>query len=206
MRTDPGPYSRSSATGATSIKLGCSAVSLAGTKQRGQHDHADHSALPAAASARSRPVRRTNCCIRGRRAFLARPLPGSAQRAENVGQDPAVAVVRRLTGSVDAHLRGELPAVRADGDLARDVRRVGKAGDLEGLLAGQPERLPRLTVAVLQRQDAHADQVGAMDAFVGLRDDRADAEQRRPLRGPVTAGPRAVLLAGEYDDRHVVLA
>jgi hypothetical protein len=33
----------------------------------------------------------------------------------------------------------------------------------------------------LQRQDAHADQVGAVDALEALGDDGADAEQLRPL-------------------------
>jgi len=37
-------------------------------------------------------------------------------------------------------------------------------------------------------QDAHADQVGAMDALEGLGDDGLHAEQRGALRCPVAAG------------------
>ena len=46
---------------------------------------------------------------------------------------------------------------------------------------------------------AHHQQVRAVDALVALRDHRADAEQLRPLRGPVARRAGAVLLAGEHD-------
>ena len=55
--------------------------------------------------------------------------------------------------------------------------------------------------AVLQRQHAHPDQVGAVDALVRLGDDGAHAEQRGALGGPVAARAAAVLLAGQDDQR-----
>ena len=48
----------------------------------------------------------------------------------------------------------------------------------------------------LQREDAHADQVGAVDALVGLGDDGLHAQQRGALGGPVARRAGAVLLAG----------
>ena len=44
-----------------------------------------------------------------------------------------------------------------------------------------------------------------MDALEALRDDRAHAEQLRPLRRPVARRARAVLLAREDDQRHAFL-
>ena len=49
----------------------------------------------------------------------------------------------------------------------------------------------------LQRHDAHADQVRAVDALVALGDHGADAEQRGAFRGPVARRAGAVFLAGE---------
>ena len=55
----------------------------------------------------------------------------------------------------------------------------------------------------LQRQHAHADQVGAVDALVALGDDGADAEHERALGRPVTRRARAVLFAGEHEQRRL---
>ena len=87
----------------------------------------------------------------------------------------------------------------ADADLLRLA--VLDPGDRELLLAGQPERLGRLAVGELQRQHAHADEVRAVDALERLRDHGAHAEQVRALRRPVARRARAVLLAGEHDQR-----
>ena len=47
--------------------------------------------------------------------------------------------------------------------------------DVEGLVAGEPEALGRLTWQVLQWHDAHAHEVRAVNAFVRLGNDGADA-------------------------------
>ena len=70
-------------------------------------------------------------------------------------------------------------------DAARD------AADREALAAVEAERGGRLAVDVLQRQHAHADEVGAVDALVALGDHGADAEQQRALRGPVARRARS---------------
>ena len=67
-----------------------------------------------------------------------------------------------------------------------------------------PERLPGRPLLEHQREHAHADQVGTMDALEGLRDHGADAEQDRALGRPVARRAGAVFLAGEYHQRHVV--
>ena len=76
--------------------------------------------------------------------------------------------------------------------------------DVEGLVAVDAERLPRVARLELQRQHAHADQVRAVDALEALRDHRLDAEQLRALGGPVAARAGAVLLAAEDDRRRAL--
>ena len=78
---------------------------------------------------------------------------------------------------------------------------VGDAGDCEGL--GAVEFGDR--VDELERDHAHADQVGAVDPLVGLGDDGADAEQVGALGRPVARGAGAVFLAGDDDQRHSLL-
>ena len=64
---------------------------------------------------------------------------------------------------------------------------------------------PRLSTlspgAELERQDAHADEVRAVDALVALGDHGADAQELRPLGRPVARRARAVLLARQDDQR-----
>ena len=57
----------------------------------------------------------------------------------------------------------------------------------------------------LQGQDAHADEVAAVDPFERLGDDCPDTEKQRPLRGPVAAGSGSVFLAGQHDERGALL-
>jgi hypothetical protein len=73
--------------------------------------------------------------------------------------------------------------------------RLGQAGDRDLLLAGQVVGLD------LQRQDAHADEVRAVDALERVGDDRPDAEEVRALGRPVARRARAVLLAAQHDER-----
>src|SRR5581483_3750357 len=92
-------------------------------------------------------------------------------------------------------------------DVERRLRRErGQPADRERLLAGQAEGRRTLPGRELQRQDAHPDQVRAMDALEGLGDDRADAEEDRTLRGPVARASGAVLLAREHDEGRALAA
>ncbi len=57
----------------------------------------------------------------------------------------------------------------------------------------------------LQRQNAHADEIGAVNALEAFGDDGADAEQLGSLGGPVARGAGAVFFSGENDERHAAL-
>src|ERR1700759_5265728 len=55
-----------------------------------------------------------------------------------------------------------------------------------GLVALQADRLPRCAVLERQREHAHTDEIGTMDALEALTDHRAHTEQPRSLCRPVT--------------------
>ena len=91
------------------------------------------------------------------------------------------------------------------------VRPLLERREVERLGAGQPERCDRLAVGELQRQHAHADQVGAVDALVGLREDEADAEQVAAPSPPSratspTRTPRRPARTAERPARAAVIA
>src|SRR6185503_10421994 len=135
------------------------------------------------------------------------------QPPQHVLQDAAVAVVLGLVGRVDAYARVELDrlAVVAPGAHAHGASGLEGAAvelgdlDVERLVAGEAERLRALALRELERQDAHADQVGAVDALEALRERGAHAEQRRALGGPVARRAGAVFFAGQNDGRHALL-
>src|SRR3546814_9949510 len=70
------------------------------------------------------------------------------------------------------------------GDRGGLRRAVLQADDVEGLRAVEAERLRVLAVLELQREHAHADQVGAVDALEALGDHGLDAQQDRALGRP----------------------
>ena len=83
---------------------------------------------------------------------------------------------------------------------------VGHAGDRERLAPGEAQRRGALARQELERQHAHAHEVGAVDPLVALGDDGADAQERGALGRPVARGAGAVLLAGEEHQRHALVA
>ena len=60
-------------------------------------------------------------------------------------------------------------------DLAR-LEAAREAGNRVGLAAGQAEAGAILAADEFQREDAHPDQIAAMDTLETFGDDRADAE------------------------------
>jgi len=62
--------------------------------------------------------------------------------------------------------------------------------------------LPGHAVAQLQRQDAHADEIAAMNPLETRRDDRPNAEQHRAFRRPVAAAAGSVFRPGQHEERH----
>src|SRR6478752_1345127 len=122
-----------------------------------------------------------------------RPL-ASGDLAQHVLQDAAVAVVVGFTRGIDAQDRIEARGGAVFGGGGDALNREGfrtRQAQAGGVLAGRE----------LQGQDAHADQVGAVDALVALRDDSLDTQQCGALGGPVTGRTGAVLLAGQDNQR-----
>src|SRR5690606_19625483 len=76
--------------------------------------------------------------------------------------------------------------------------------DVDRLAAVQAEGARVLAVLELQRQHAHADQVGAVDALEALGYDRLDPEQQGALGRPVARGTGAVLLPREHHQRRAL--
>ena len=127
--------------------------------------------------------------------------PPRARLAQHVLEDAAAAEIFQLVGGIDPDPGREAEARPVGaGDLDRDLLARGELGDAEdGERLGAVEL--RRRVDELERDHAHADQVGAVDALIGLGDDRADAEQVGALRRPVAAGAGAIFLAGDDDER-----
>src|SRR3546814_7119960 len=97
-------------------------------------------------------------------------------------QDAAVLVVVDLVERIDAaqHLDG-LRRTVGPGDRHRQLHARlearGDARDVELLAAVEAERLAGGARQELQRHDAHADEVRAVDALVALGDHRLDAQE-----------------------------
>ena len=75
------------------------------------------------------------------------------------------------------------------------------ADDIVGLGAIQAQCQPSSAGLELQRQHAHADQVGAMDTFEAFGNNRFHACQTHALGGPVARRTLAVIGAGDDDQR-----
>ena len=117
-----------------------------------------------------------------------------------------MAVVVDFDGGVDAEFDGLLefgPVFAGDGegDILTGLDAVAEAGDVVGFGAVEVERLRADAFGELEREDAHADEVGAVDAFEALGDDGFDSEETGAFGCPVAAGAGAVFLSGEDDER-----
>src|ERR1043165_6359544 len=117
------------------------------------------------------------------------------QAAEDGVEHAAVAVVLGFDGGVDSAHRRELNLF-AIGLRSGDIHiaagldeAFGGRGevDVEGFFAGEAEGGRGLAILEAEGQHAHADEVGAVDAFEGFGDDGAAAEEKRALGGPVAA-------------------
>src|SRR5581483_7123000 len=135
----------------------------------------------------------------------AEPLRRLGEIAQHEVQDAAVLEIFDLVERVDAAAEAELPpAVVLRGDGADDVHaRLDPAGH-----ALDVDRLATVKLQVGdgdflqgQRENAHADEVGAVDALEALGHHGPDAEKSGALGRPVARGAGAVFLAGEDYER-----
>ena len=89
------------------------------------------------------------------------------------------------------------------GSSMRGFKPGGDVENVEFLGAVELQRLARHAAREFQRQHAHADQVGAVDALDAFGDHGAHAEEARAFRRPVARRAHAVILAADDDQRHV---
>src|SRR5262249_1715531 len=115
-----------------------------------------------------------------KRSLLSYELP------EDVLQNPPVLVVKHLLRRVDTHAGAERArfSVRALGGngyvpAAAEAgrKRCRQTDDRVDFLARKPQGGCRFSRQELQGQDAHADEIAAVDALVALGDDGADTQQ-----------------------------
>src|SRR5262245_15245565 len=128
------------------------------------------------------------------------------QLAQYVRQDAAVLVVIELDRRIYAQLHRDLFSgpVRAAYDQRDVLLRPDPAVEtdyVESFRAVEVEGLRADAFFELQRQHAHSDQVATVNPLEALGDDRSHAQQPRPLRRPIARAARAVLLAGDHDQR-----
>ena len=111
----------------------------------------------------------------------------------------------RTVASNSVMVPSALVAQHLDRPAGREVvQHVGQANDVERLFAGEAVGFGGLLVEELQRQNAHADQVGAVDALEAFGDHGAHAQQQRALGRPVARRAGAVFLAGDHHQRNAL--
>src|SRR6516162_7501274 len=137
--------------------------------------------------------------------FSPRRIALSGEPPQHVLQDAAVSEIIELIGGIDpADQRHALESAIGGHDFRLqplmwlEIAMQAANGDL--FVTTQSERLPRRALFEHQRNHAHADQIGTMDALKRLRDHRPDAEQHRTLGRPIARRAGAVFLAGEYHE------
>ena len=101
-----------------------------------------------------------------------------------------VGFLRRIdAGNGGKRLHRTVFGRRLHGHLAVIGQTVRQQGidpfDPEHLLTGQAQRRRSFANFELERQNAHADQVRAVDALVAFRQHRPHAEQHRPFGRPI---------------------
>ena len=99
-------------------------------------------------------------------------------------------------------LAARLVVAGGDGHELARADAVRQAVDGVRLAPAQPERGRALPGLELERQHAHANEVGPVDPLERLGEHRADAQQCRSLRRPVARRAGAVLLPGDDQERH----
>src|SRR6478752_9312470 len=104
-------------------------------------------------------------------------------------QDAAVSIIFELIERIDAAQQRDATQRSVAGDdfrrqlLARFQLALQPPYSY-GLVALEPQRRPRGAVLEGQRQHAHSDEIGAMDALEALADHGAHPEQPGSFRGP----------------------
>src|SRR5919109_3339422 len=138
----------------------------------------------------------TQFAVSGREATSIPPAMSGGEPPEHVVQDAAVLEIVELFQRVDPRDQRHALEAAVGPDDFRDqalmrLQLAGDAADRHRFVSLEAEGLPRRALLEHERQHAHADQVGAVNALERLGDHRANAEQRRALSGPVARGTGA---------------
>src|SRR6056297_1737574 len=133
---------------------------------------------------------------------------GFCQAPQYVVQNAAILEIGELVRGIDTDTRFEA-RVTALGMLRHHLDRLlpgADRPDTEVLIALETEAVTTVVGGKLQRQYAHTNQVGAVNALVTARDHCTHAQQGRAFRGPVAGGAGTVLLAREHHERNVLVS
>ena len=122
-----------------------------------------------------RPGRKATDAVGGARAVERR-------RRECAGAGAHLHALERVQCNLKVRAAGRDRRVDADGGTCSAATDVC---DREALGAGETQGLGTFAWQELQWQNTHADEVGTVDALVGLCDDGAHTEHARALGGPV---------------------
>src|SRR5208282_5752873 len=123
----------------------------------------------------------------------------------DVRKNPAGPVVGELGLRIQPADDSELsfgPVLRPGDDLDRTPRSEGGSlGKAKGerFPTCETELLPSFARTEGEGQNAHLDQVHAVDPLVALCDHRSDPEQARTFRGPIARAPLSVAPSREND-------
>ena len=134
-------------------------------------------------------------------------LDFAEQLLEHVGQDAARREVRGFDRRVDPeHERHRLAPAVSTFDRAASPAGAGAAAAPSARSNRSVPSSPSVCALTpsgnWHGEDAHADQVGAVDPLESPSDHRAHAEQAGALGRPVARAARSVVLSGDHDQRH----
>ncbi len=114
----------------------------------------------------------------------------SEDLVQDVRQDSTCVVVVNFRRGIESNFERDhdgfaiVAACRERGGLHR-LKAAGNTRDVEGGIDEIFDFLIVRTVREVQGQDAHADEVRAVDALEGFGDDRFDSEEASAFCGPV---------------------
>ena len=124
----------------------------------------------------------------------------SCNLSDHEVENAPVAVVGQLQVGVEPHDDGELESgVSGDGEPHPGGQTGGQLY-IELLLSGEAKEGGGLTLQVLQRNDAHTNQVTPVNPLIALGNDCSYPQEERSLGGPVPAGAAAIILPCQNDE------
>lgn len=120
---------------------------------------------------------------------------------EDVGEDASTEVIVDFGRGIETGDEGKAQAAAgSEGDFLHGLELAGESGDAKGAGVHVLDLIVVLFVLKVKGEDAHADEVGAVDALEAFGDDGLDAEEGGTFGCPVTGGSHAVVFATDDDE------